>query len=191
MYCLLCGGFSYSHICKDCQDSLLKPSVTKRVLSDSLEVYSFYKYSHIKELVLTKHKDIGYFVYNILAKRTFKEFAKNFSYKQKVYSIAIDDNPKDGYSHTAILNKHLKSKYIKPVFSKLRAQNSVSYSGKSLDFRLNNPRDFKYDFKRDIEVILVDDIITTGTTLKEASKVLENEGIRVLFALTLADARDT
>jgi len=140
---------------------------------------------------LTKHKDIGYFVYNILAKRTFKEFAKNFSYKQKVYSIAIDDNPKDGYSHTAILNKHLKSKYIKPVFSKLRAQNSVSYSGKSLDFRLNNPRDFKYDFKRDIEVILVDDIITTGTTLKEASKVLENEGIRVLFALTLADARDT
>jgi competence protein ComFC len=140
---------------------------------------------------LTKHKDIGYFVYNILAKRTFKEFAKNFSYKQKVYSIAIDDNPKDGYSHTAILNKYLKSKYIKPVFSKLRAQNSVSYSGKSLDFRLNNPRDFKYDFKRDIEVILVDDIITTGTTLKEASKVLENEGIRVLFALTLADARDT
>jgi len=37
-----------------------------------------------------------------------------------------------------------------------------------------------------MDVILIDDIITTGTTLKEAEKVLNKNGINVLFALTLA-----
>jgi len=190
MYCLLCGGFSYSHICKDCQNDFLKPNITKRVLDDSFEVYSFYKYSHIENLILTKHKDVGYFVYNILAKNSFEEFAGNFKSNQTVYSIAIDDIPFSGYSHTAILNRHLKSSSIKPIFSKLRATNRVNYSGKSLQFRRENPRKFKYDFKGEIEAILVDDIITTGTTLKEAKNLLEKRGVRVLFALTLADARD-
>jgi len=40
-----------------------------------------------------------------------------------------------------------------------------------------------------IEVILVDDIVTTGLTLQEAETILNKNGIVVLFALTLADAK--
>jgi len=36
-------------------------------------------------------------------------------------------------------------------------------------------------------VILVDDIITTGTTLNEAIKTLQTEEKEVVFCLTLAD----
>ena len=123
----------------------------------------------------------------ILAKNSFAEFSK--VYKEKIYSIAIDDNSKKGYSHTAILNNSLKSKYITPLYKKLIAQNKISYAGKDLDFRLNNPRNFTYKGKRDIDVILVDDVVTTGTTLNEAKDILKQYGVNVAFCLALIDKR--
>jgi competence protein ComFC len=38
-------------------------------------------------------------------------------------------------------------------------------------------------------VILIDDIVTTGTTILEAKKCLEENNCEVLFALTLTDAK--
>ena len=190
MYCLLCNSYSFSLVCQGCREEFLTPKISKRILSNGLEVYSFYKYKYIEKLLLTKHKFIGYFVYNIMAKESFKKFADTFSLQKPIYSLGIDDNVKSGYSHTAILNKALKSNTIKPVFAKLRATNHVNYSGKTLSFREANPRKFQYFFKEKIETVLVDDIITTGTTLKEADILLQKYKANVLFALTLADARD-
>ena len=190
MYCLVCGELSFFHICKNCRSSFLTPKITKRVLQDGFEVISFYKYSDIKDLLHTKHKFIGSFVYNILAKESFLKFATNFKLDSMVFSLSCDDDISSGYSHNAILNKYLKSSFITPVHSVLRATNSVKYSGKSLQFRQNNPRNFIYKFKPDIDAILVDDIITTGTTINEAKETLKKYNVNVLFALTLADARD-
>ena len=67
----------------------------------------------------------------------------------------------------------------------------MNYSGRSLQFRLEHPRDFVYKGKSNIDVILVDDIITTGITLQEAQKVLMDHGVNVLFALTLADVEES
>jgi competence protein ComFC len=67
----------------------------------------------------------------------------------------------------------------------------VNYSGKTLQFRLDHPRDFLYTGKSNTDVILVDDIITTGITLQEAQKVLMDHGVNVLFALTLADVEES
>ena len=187
--CILCSRISLTIICKECVSSYLKPNLYKRVLPNYLTVYSFYRYSDIEFLLKSKHKFIGYSIYRTLAKNSFYNFAKNFKYDTQVVAIPIDDDPKYSYSHTAILAKSLKSKYIKPLYSKLRAQNSVSYSAKPLSYRLSNPRDFMVDYKLNYDLILVDDIVTSGTTLSEAKKVLEDRGNSVLFALTLADAR--
>lgn len=189
MKCMLCESFSLTHICPTCQQSFLKPQIYKRKINN-IDVISFYKYQDIKDLLHTKHTDLGYHIYNILAKNSFKKFAQEFSYQQNIYSIAVDDNTKNGYSHTAILNKHLYSKDIKPLFNKLISQNDISYSGKSRDFRLKNPRDFKL---QDIgidndEIVLVDDIITTGSTLIQSIDTLKKHNKNVLFCLTLADS---
>ena len=72
----------------------------------------------------------------------------------------------------------------------MHATSSVSYSGKDLKFRQNNPRNFKILKKITAPVILVDDIVTTGTTILEARDTLQKVGIDVLFALVLADARN-
>lgn len=38
-------------------------------------------------------------------------------------------------------------------------------------------------------MVLVDDLVTSGTTLLEAKKIVEKSNNSVLFALTLADAK--
>lgn len=188
MKCLLCENPSLFHICRSCQKTFLRPTLTKRKLLSNIEVLSFYKYSEIKNLLHTKHSDLGFYIYSILAQNALKEFAKEFTFTNQVASIPIDDMPMSGYSHTAILNKSLKSDFIKPLYNKLRATNRVSYAGKSKEFRLLNPRNFELGYLSQNEVILVDDIITTGATLTQAVQTLQTQGKEVLFCLTLADA---
>lgn len=190
MKCLLCEKLSISHICPSCQESFLTPSIYKRKISNNIEVISFYDYSEIKDLLHTKHTDLGYYIYKILAKNSFKKFASTFEFTHNINSIAIDDNTKNGYSHTAVLNKELESKFITPLHSKLRATNEVSYSGKSKEFRLMNPRGFVLKDTNKQSFILVDDIITTGSTLTQAVQTLQKADKEVLFCLTLAYTKD-
>jgi competence protein ComFC len=184
----MCESLSFTHICSSCQDAFLSPSIYKRKLKNNIEVISFYKYKDIKKLLHTKHTNLGYYIYNILAQNSLKIFAQELQYPYKSASIPIDDKTKSGYSHTAILNKYLKTTYIKPYFAKLRAKNDISYSRKSKEFRMLNPREFIFKDFTESEVILVDDIITTGSTLTQASEVMKKNNKEVLFCLTLADA---
>ncbi len=190
MRCMMCERFSLSHICSVCQESLLTPTLYKRTIMGSIPVYSFFPYDEIEPLLLTKHSDIGYYIYSIVAKRSFGSFAREWQYKNTVASIGIDDHATSGYSHTAVLNRALKSHNIRPQYGKLRAQNQHKYAGKSVEERLMNPRHFIYQEFDQQEVILVDDIVTTGTTLSEAAEVLHRHGKKVILCLTLTDAKN-
>lgn len=180
--------------CHHCENELGELSLGARDLDDEsgkLRVYSFYKYSDIKHLLHSKHKFYGYFVYNFLAKLSFKRFHEFFAYEGKISAIALDDRVENAlYSHSAILLKNLKSKNITIQFNALHAQNKIKYSGKSLNFRKKNKRNYKLLKKINSPVILVDDIVTTGTSMLEAKKVLEKNKISVLFGLVLADAKE-
>lgn len=186
---MICEVLSLKHICKTCQNEHLSPSFYTRRILGKIPVYSFYKYEEIEPFLLTKHTDLGYYIYTILAENSFRPFAGNFDYKYTLASLSIDDNIKSGYSHTAILNKALKSSHIKPRFSKLRAKSSTSYSGKDYQFRLLNPRNFQVKSFEEEDVILVDDIITTGLTLTQAVQALSKVGKNVVMCLTLADVK--
>jgi competence protein ComFC len=188
MRCIVCERFSWSLICKNCQKTLLQPSIFRRDL-EGLPVISFYQYEDISDLILTKDSYLGFYIFQILAKNSFKKFSQSFQYRQKVHSIGIDERTKNrGYSQTAILSKSLKSDLIAPKYNALISNSDVKYLGKSSAFRRKNKRDFQ--FKREKlkykKVILVDDVITTGTTLREAKKVISKKGFQPILALTLA-----
>lgn len=187
---MMCERFSFSHICPICRESFLVPTLHKRKIMGSIPVYSFFPYHDIEPLLLTKHTDIGYYIYTILSKQAFAPFAQEWHYDYPVASVGIDDSVKSGYSHTAILNRGLKSPKIMPRYGKLRASNPHKYAGKSVEERLQNPRHFRYEPFDEEEVILVDDIVTTGTTLSEAAETLQAHGKKVILCLTLTDAEN-
>jgi len=190
MRCFTCERWSIAIFCKHCQKHLLMPSLTKRKIG-TLEVISFFNYAEIESLILSKYQAYGHRIYKGLAKLSFAPFAKELNESQEeIMIIGIDENVKSGYSHVAVLTHAMKNHYIKVQHASLMAQNKVKYAGKDLEFRLNNPRNFSYKGKKNINAILVDDIITTGLTLQEAHKVLIAHDVNVLFALTLANARE-
>ena len=191
MRCYSCSKLSLKIICKTCEEQLFVPTVSTRKVG-TLDVISFFKYSTLESLLLTKHKPEGYRIYKSLAKMTMKPFIEEFveSDDRDVYIVGIDEHVKSGYAHVALLTRAMKTKYSIPQHSALMAGNRVNYSGKTLQYRLEHPRDFIYTGKSDIDVILIDDIVTTGITLQEAQKVLMAYGVNVLFALTLADVEE-
>jgi competence protein ComFC len=190
MRCILCESLSFNAVCKLCAAKLLLEDKRSRTLKNGLKVYSFFGYDSIASVLCLKHYFWGHRVLKQIAKITFGEFAKTFHFPQKVAAIGIDDAAYDGYSHTAILSKALKSTSIEPIFGALRAKNRVKYSGKTYEFRRKNPRRFVSRLNGFDNVILIDDVITSGLTLQEASEQLKKDGVNVLFALTLADAKD-
>ncbi len=188
--CILCKSFSFSIICTHCQSTYFIPHFHTRVLPDGFKVYSFYHYQDVSPLLTTKHTFLGHEIYQILARHSFLKFAQEYNSETPLLAVPIDDRSLGGYSHTALLAKSLKSQYIKPLYRVLRAQNSVSYSGKSLAYRMENPRNFKVNIKGENDLILVDDIVTTGLTILEAKKCLEDSGQSPIFGLCLADAKE-
>ncbi len=192
MRCFSCFKLSFSVICSTCEAQLLVPTISTRKVG-SLDVISFFKYSTLENLLHTKHKPEGYRVYRYLAKLLLKPFMQEFieNADGDVYIVGVDEHVKSGYSHVALLTHAMKMPTSTPQHASLLARNRVNYSGKSLEYRLSHPRDFKYIGKSNVDVILVDDIITTGITLQEAYAVLTSHGVNVLFALTLADVEES
>ncbi len=191
MRCYSCSKLNFKIICQTCIDQLFTIKMSTRKVG-TLDVISFYKYSALESLLHSKHKPEGYRIYKALAQMTMKPFIEEFveSDERDIYIVGIDEYVKSGYAHVALLSRSLKTKSSTPLHASLMAKNRVNYSGKSLQFRLENPRDFVYTGRSGIDVILVDDIITTGITLQEAQKVLMQNGVNVLFALTLADVEE-
>ncbi|WP_281951310.1 ComF family protein [Nitrosophilus kaiyonis] len=189
MRCLICERFSLKLICNSCQKEFLTPKLIKREIAKDFYVYSFYKYKEIEELIKTKHHFIGSFIFEILAQNSFKKFSNEFKSEEKIYALSIESKKIDQYSHTAILSNSLKSKTFIPLYNKLVAKNRITYSGKSYEYRIKNTRDFIYNGPKNVDIVLIDDIVTTGLTLKEAYCEIKKY-CNPLFALTLADARN-
>jgi len=183
--CLSCRRFSLSAVCATCRELYLTPVPKTRKLPNGLDVVSFYAYEAIEPFLLTKHLPHGWRVYRILADRAFRVLRMR---ERDCRAVPVDDAISWGYSHTALLVKGLQKRGYRPLFNVLRAANPVAYAGKSLAFRLAHPRNFRYTGPGGLEAVLVDDIVTTGLTLREARTTLQNAGVRVVGAIVLADA---
>ncbi len=103
---------------------------------------------------------------------------------------------KRGYNQSEILAKELAKKFNLPVQTILvRKKNTVSQVGLSnIDRKLNVKDAFELNSSfiinhlslKNASIFLVDDVVTTGSTLKEAANILKRNGAKRVIGLTLA-----
>ena len=188
MRCFVCNEISFATICHRCRRTLLVPSVSLRRVG-TLRIYSLFSYATIEALLLTKHKSKGFRIYRAFGKYYLKPFLHDLQHRLAIpfYVVGIDEKIASGYSHIAQLTHCVHSRNIRVEHGVLTARNNVRYAGKSLAYRLEHPRDFRYTGEKE-NIVLVDDVVTTGTTLHEAAHRIEQSGGNVLFAVVLADA---
>ncbi len=192
MRCISCHRLSRDVVCRSCRNRLLTPAVSRRTVG-TLEVVSLFGYRTLEPFLLTKHTPVGHRMYHYLGKHFLSPFLSEFADKlppgSLVQIIGVDEYAGGGYSHTARLIHAVKHPSLEVIHGKLLARNRVTYAGKTLQYRLENPRKFRYTGPCGGEAILVDDIVTTGLTLQQARQTLLANGVDILYAVTLANAQ--
>ncbi len=128
-----------------------------------------------------------------------KEGLMNILKKPSVFVPIPLHNSKErqrGYNHAEILANELAKKLGIEVCNLLeRTRNTKSQFGLSKEERRENIKDaFEINSKlithnlelKDTNIFLVDDILTTGSTLVEAGEILKKTGAKAVFGLTFA-----
>lgn len=190
MRCILCQRLNIKIFCKSCEREYLIPEVKIRLIQD-IRVYSFYDKDVCDLFLSSKYYAIGSKVYKALSDLSAQCFQKYLLANQllssntKPISLGIDSQLKRAYSHTAILLRSF-NQIFQPNYTQLHAKNSVQYAGMSLEFRKNHPKGLTYSLGEKTCVVL-DDIITTGTSMLEARDVIRAGGGKFLFGVTLFD----
>jgi competence protein ComFC len=99
---------------------------------------------------------------------------------------------KRGYNQSEILAKQLAKRFGFPIQNILqRTRDTKTQVGKSnIDRKLNIKNAFIFNNQKSIiknqNIFLIDDVVTTGSTLKEAANVLKRAGVKRVIGLTLA-----
>lgn len=164
-----------------------------RVLDHHVMVISFFEYHDVIDILALKYESFGSRAIKLMSKRAFKAFRDYVNCGEiaikfnNAYGIPFDDKPKHGYSHTALIAREFRS-IFKPLYNSLRSCNNVRYAARDLHFRLTNPRDLRYKGPAGVDVVVFDDIVTSGTSLMEAKKTIDLEA-NMLFGITLTDSK--
>lgn len=97
---------------------------------------------------------------------------------------------KRGYNQADILAKILSEKFgiaIIPLLKRVKHTNSqVGLSAKERKENIQGAFAIKENWHPDMSVFLVDDVLTTGSTLLEAASVLKKNGCKKVYGVTLA-----
>ncbi len=191
MICLVCNKNSF--------DGLTHPGCRKKYSIEGAFCAVSYK-GIIKKLIYNfKYKPYLSDLRNILVELFYESIIQNEVF-QKAYEFSPILVPiplhkkrlrERGYNHAQLLAKGLAKKLNLEVIELLqRTRKTKSQFGLKLKDRKKNVKDaFILNTKYTIQntnVFLVDDILTTGSTLLEAARILKRQGARKVWGLTLA-----
>lgn len=180
--CAKCSREITEETCFDCQ------RWEKRTQGDPLQLnYSVFQYNPFLQEVIAKWKYRGDYVLGelfrpYLRKAFFKKFGKK---KKELTAVPIplseERLAERGFNQAEMLADFLPVQ-TKSVFIRI---DSEKQSKKNRKERVTAKNPFSLTEKIKTPVLLVDDIYTTGTTLRHASELLIKQGCPQVYALTL------
>ena len=203
--CIFCTSYLENKrkiICSACWKKLIKfgPIIINKHKNAVIDkVYILFKFEdHIRPLIhLFKYNH-----YLSLAKYFSDEIIRTYPLLHKntyQYIIPVPLHParlrERGYNQSHILAAHLSSCLHIPVLDHalIRTRNTISQTKLNNKQRRENVLNaFKCSYPlKDSSILLVDDIITTGNTLKECTSVLKSAGVKKVDLLALAGLAKT
>lgn len=198
--CFLCGKRNEESICENCFyriNRLQKCKIINLKNKNLNSLIYFFKYEKIIRRLILQFK---FFNKPYLAKVFSKIILKNEKLcgKLKFYDIIIPvpmHNEKKnvrGYNQTELISceiaKNLNMKYESKLL--IKNVNTKMQSSLTEKERYKNIKDvfvvLDEEKIKDKNIILIDDIYTTGATLEECSKVLKNAGAKKVCGVVIA-----
>lgn len=201
--CYLCKNKTenLSYICRDCYENLeiingeskvefkymsrsYYSLAYNRFIRDQLSDYKFngksYLYKPFGEIMVNTAREMG-----IQDEIDLIMFVPSHRRKEAIR----------GYNQAELLGDYISKALKKPLSKKnlVKVKSTKEQSAlNKLDRRLNLKESFQIRDKEEIKgknILLIDDIITTGVTLEELSKILLNSGARKIVGLTLTSSK--
>ena len=129
-------------------------------------------------------------------KGELKEFFERYNIDYIIpVPLHIKRESERGYNQAGYIAKEVAKEFNKEYYPNIlrRVKNTKAQSGLARGDRQSNIKDaFKVEWKECIEgknILIVDDVITTGGTVRECSKVLKENGAKKVFVLALATGK--
>ena len=180
--CERCSRMTSEKICSDCNWWLNQTNSDPLVFN-----YSVYKYNEQMQAMIAKWKYRGDFILAQAFKQPFiQSFHRKFSDLKEdmiVIPIPLSDERlyERGFNQAKILATFLPIEQ-RELITRIHSEKQSKMS-RSERIATKNP--FKIEGKINKSVILVDDIYTTGSTIRHAASLLKKQGCPKVYAYTL------
>lgn len=200
--CLICGKLVPTIWCEECKKRLQERAILKIERKEQGEcyfekhLYLFWYRNEIRKLLLDyKFNDKSY-LYQIFSEIIIKNEKICGILKKYDIMMPVPIHPKRkrqrGYNQSALMAKEIVKQIEKLEYQELleKLKDTVPQSSLKREQRRKNVQKvYKMKKKAKIEqknVILLDDIYTTGSTVNAIAKVLKEHGVNEILVLTIA-----
>lgn len=201
--CGICNEINKEYICENCKSKLNKYSINKIIdCRKNKQVYYDYQIKILRYEDIVRKKIIDYkfneknYLYKTLEKIILND-KKIFGFLKRydiIVSVPMYKKRKleRGYNQTELIAKELAKDLNLTVSNKTlkKSKDTKKQSTLTKTERIQNIKNaFVITEASNVEnkkVILFDDIITTGSTLNECSRILKKAGAKEVAILTIA-----
>lgn len=198
--CGICGKGINTYLCKKCEKKLKNIAIFGKdeyLDKDFEKHYYIFKYDNfIRSLIIDYKFNEKPYLY-----KSFLEFLNKYQKKYvqfEIYDIIIPvpiskkRKKERGYNQSLLIAKEIaKNENIKLKDNVIvKAKNNTTQSKLNKEERTENVKNvYKITKNKEIidkNILLIDDIFTTGATLNECSKMLKQAGAKKVDVLTIA-----
>lgn len=184
--CITCDAEDFIGICPYCKSKIKRVENQDDILS-----YGYYG-GVLKALILAFKYDKNFTAGNVISELLLNLINENSVEFDAIYYVPMSKSSikKRGFNQCEIIAKKLSKSLNIPVSNSLiKIKNTKEQKSLSKEERYKN---IKGAFKirenniKNKRILLIDDVVTTGATLLECKKILENFDVEEITVLTIA-----
>lgn len=198
--CGFCDAINKECTCKKCKiklEYICTNDKMKKIDNKFFDYYisSYYYEDIVRKIILDfKFKNKKY-LYKSLSEKLIQNLIKaNIGWIDYIVYVPISFKRflERGYNQSYLIAKHISKKTNKPILKYVlkKTKNNKKQSSLKINERFENVQNVYRVMRKDIikgkNILLLDDIYTTGATVNECSKVLKEAGAGQILVATVA-----